>query len=202
MSMGEQDSQEETVSERWISAPPPQAFPVPTKWPTPRKYPGGITTTGYNVINTFTDRCAAAGVLAGFSIAVAAIIVAVTGSTPSIAADLHFKDLSSALIGLAGVLFIASMEFFLRAKENNAWDLAQKYQHAIWTELGSQEFRRRFDQMGQALVASERYGRNAYNLAIVLLFVGMFFVLYPVSPPAAFVVSGGGLLLQLIQVLH
>lgn len=128
--------------------------------------------------------------------------MAVTGSTPTIADGLHFKDLSSTLVGLAAVLFIASMEFFLSAKENNAWDLPQRYRDTLSITLGAERFKEELGRMNQALVASERYGRYAYNLAILLLFIGLFFVLYPVSPMAAFVVSGGGLLLELIQALY
>jgi hypothetical protein len=200
------DNKEQPVTGRVIAPPAQGAFPKPTGLPAKRRYPGGVTTTGYNIINTFTDRIAAAGVLAGFSIAVVALIVAVTGSTPTIVDGLHFKDLSSALVGLAAVLFIASMEFFLNAKENNVWDLPQKYQDAVAAALGDRvptdKLPDLFNAMNDALVASERYGRYAYNVAIFLLFIGIFFVLYPVSWLAAVIVLVSGLFLELWQAVR
>jgi hypothetical protein len=196
------DDKEKPGTPRYFQPTPPEVFPRPPRWPGERTLPGGVKTTGYNIINTFTDRIAAAGVLAGFSIAVVALIVAVTGSTPTIADGLHLKDLSSALIGLAAVLFIASMEFFLNAKENNFWDLTTGYKDAVVKAFGNDKPPDQSSAMNEALKASERYGRYAYNLAILLLFIGMFFVLYPVSWLGAVVILVSGLFLELVQAVH
>lgn len=195
-------NEKQPIAVRLIPSVPPEGFPDPTGWMVDRRHPGGVTTTGYNIINTFTDRIAVAGVLAGFSIAVAALIVAVVGSTPTIAYGLHFKDLSSMFVGLAAVLFIASMELFLNAKENNYWDLPAAYKNTLEEALKKHNLRLPYSNMNEALKASEQYGRYSYNLAIILLFIGMFFVLYPVSVLAAIVVPIGGFSLEIVQAVR
>ena len=162
---------------------------------------GGLTrrTTGYNFLNCLSDRCAAAGVLAGFSITVATLVATVASTSDVIFGPIRFRDVAGGLIGLSAVLFLVSLEYFLSAKENNPWDvnLTQEYLQAVQQKTG--EFAARWAKMPQDSTLAEGNGRRAYNIAILALFVGMFFAFYPFSPGAAVTIAGVGIGSQVYQ---
>lgn len=157
----------------------------------------GAGFTGYNLINTFSDRCAASGVLAGFAIAVAAIVVAVGSASAHVVGPVRFRDVGAGLIGLSAVLFLVSLEYFLSARENNPWDLPEKYEAALARDLP--DFTARLRAMSAEMARCEAIGRHAYNFAIFALFVGLFFALYPFSPGAAVLVAGVGIGFEVYQ---
>jgi hypothetical protein len=156
-----------------------------------------LTDTAYNIFNCLGDRIAVTGVLAGFSIAIATVILTFGGGGENLVGPVRYSDVSSSAVGLAAVLFLVSMEFFLRAKENNPWDLSAPLKEGISSPNDSLETI--LARMMRVMEGAERIGRHTYNAAIFLLFVGMFFFFFPFSIGTAIVVSGAAIAFEVYQ---
>jgi len=167
----------------------------------PAAKPNGDSGVGYNFINSFSDRCAITGVLAGFAIAIASIVVVVDNAQEVVFWIVRFKDVAASLIGLAAVLFVIAMECFLAAKENNPWDLSHAYEQAIKGKRSEAAWDAVRKKMVSNLSSWEHIGRSAYNFAIIALFIGMGFAFYPFSPSAALLVAGVGAGFEIWQML-
>jgi len=153
--------------------------------------------TGYNLLDCLSDRCAAAGVLAGFSITVSTIATTIAASSEVLVSPFSFRDLASTLICIAAVLFLVALEYFLSAKENNAWDLNPNYVTDVRETV--KDFDKKLIEMHLIMKAAEMHGRRAYNLAVYTLFGGMFFASSPFSPIAAVIISVVGVESQVYQ---
>lgn len=156
---------------------------------------------GYNFVNSFSDRCAVTGVLAGFAIAVASIVIVVDNSGDVLFWIVRFKDVAASLIGLSAALFLIAMECFLAAKENNPWDLSDDFEKALESANNGRKWEEVREQMTMNLQTWEHIGRTAYNFAILALFTGMGFAFFAFSPGTAILVAGVGVGFEVWQML-
>lgn len=157
---------------------------------------------GYNWRNTLSDFAAVSGVLAGFSVTFIALILAGSvADTEIFGSNITFGQLASLLFGFSAGLFVCSTEFFLHAKEFDIFSVPERYidllkddckmRNQVWTNFE--------DKQTNACRSHERKGRMSYNIAVFVVFFGLFFALAPYNLAISVIVAGFGITLELIQ---
>jgi len=157
---------------------------------------------GYNWRESLGDYAQVSGVLAGFCFAL--IVFVLSWNTPVCSTSIYgwvtYRDVSVLLIGIASVLFIASMEFFMTAKEFDPWGLPDRWYKYIVKNTSKREWKKREEADNTLCRSYEKLGRRSYNIAIFFVFIGFFFVIAPFNGAVATLVSGLGIFVELVQV--
>ena len=154
---------------------------------------------GYNWRGSLGDYAQTSGVLAGFCFALIVFVLGWNVASTPICGAVTYGDISVLLIGIASVLFIASMEFFMTAKEFDLWSLPDRWYDYIVKTMTKSEWSEKQTIGSKQCRNYEKLGRHSYNAAIFLVFFGFFFVIAPFNFMIAIVVSGLGLCLELWQ---
>lgn len=160
--------------------------------------------TGYNWRKTLIDFAHISGVLAGFCVAFIGIVLGWEVANTPIYGNITFGHFSILLFGVSTGLFIASSEFFLHAKEFDMFDLSKEYEEWIeeYFKKEKKDWNKHKESSHVICRQNEKYGRKCYNAAIILIFVGLFFVVFPYNVLIAFIVSGLGILLESLQFVN
>jgi hypothetical protein len=158
--------------------------------------------TGYNWRNTLSDFASVSGILAGFCVAFIALILGGPIADSKICnSDVTFGQIAVLLFGLSTGLLVSSTELFLLAKEFDIFSVPEAYLKLLKEDCDE----RRKDwatfesKQTQSCRHNERLGRKCYNVAIFIIFGGLFFAIAPYSLPIAGIVSGSGILLESYQ---
>ncbi|MGP8068995.1 MAG: hypothetical protein ACLP5V_03810 [Candidatus Bathyarchaeia archaeon] len=153
----------------------------------------------YNWRGNLGDYAQTSGVLAGFCFALIVFVLGWNVASTRICGALTYGEVSVLLIGIASVLFIASMEFFMTAKEFDLWSLPERWHKYIVNNMDRSEWSEKQKAGSEQCRNYEKLGRHSYNVAMLLVFSGFFFVIAPFNFAIAIVVSGLGLCLELMQ---
>lgn len=161
-------------------------------------------TTGFNWRTTLSNFASISGVLAGFCVTFIALIlggqlrdfeICTSGVTST--------QMTVLLFGVSSGLFICAMEFFLHAKEFDVFSVPKPYLKLL--REGCEEEKRDWaefeDEQTKYCRKNERIGRHFYNIAIFLMFIGLFFAIAPYNIIIALIAGGLGMILELWQIL-
>lgn len=157
--------------------------------------------SGFNWRDTLGDFAAVSGVLAGFTLAFVVFILGWSVADRSLVCGITWGNIGVLLNGISSTLFIAAAEFFLGAKELNAWGLTDKYETDLsdrFRQSGEDWEKIKEDDLTRCTQYEER-GRHCYNMAIFLMFLALLFVIGPYQMSIAVLVAGLGIGLELFQ---
>lgn len=155
-----------------------------------------LLATGYNWRNTLGDYAQTAGILAGFCVTIIVFIFGWNVAETPVFCTVTYAQVAVLIIGIASALFIAAMECFLSAKNYDLWNLPDRYHENL--EKNLPDWDRTLKHSIKACRKYEAVGRYAYNLAILLLFVGLAFTFAPFNMAIAVLVGLLGICLQFI----
>lgn len=155
--------------------------------------------TGYNWRNTLTNYASISGMIAGFCVAFIGIVLGWSVADTVLYEGLTFGHMAVLLFGISAALFIASSELFLHAKNFDAFDLSTEYRDWLQRGLQDKDWNKIWEDSHKQCQANEKYGRICYNLAIFVIFIGLFFAIAPYHFGIALVVSVFGVILELWQ---
>lgn len=154
---------------------------------------------GYNWRNTLTDFASISGTLAGFSIAFIGLILGWSIADAQIYYSVTFGNVATLFFGLATSLFIVASEFFLHAKNFDVFDLTPEYRNWLTKGFPTENWDNVWIESTKKARLNESYGRWCYNFAIFLMFIGLFFAIFPYNYVIASVVSAIGLFFEVWQ---
>jgi hypothetical protein len=154
---------------------------------------------GYNWRNTLTDFASISGTLAGFSIAFIGLILGWSIADVQIYQSVTFGNVATLFFGLATSLFIVASEFFLHAKNFDVFDLTTEYRDWLTKGLPNENWNNVWIESNKKARLNESYGRWCYNFAIFLMFISLFFAIFPYNYIIAIVVSSIGLFFEIWQ---
>ena len=158
----------------------------------------------YNWINTLEDFASLCGVFAGFSFAFLVLLVESSQKTPEFFASLiginiSAQDVATFLFSISAVIFIFAAEYFLRAKEFMLYSLPSSFLEILEETIDIVE-----DYLEKSYEKSrenEIKGRYLYNLAILVWFAGIIFLLEPYNVIVGLIIGVPSFLFQLYQVI-
>jgi hypothetical protein len=154
---------------------------------------------GYNWRSTLTNFASISGTLAGFSIAFIGLILGWTIADVQIYQSVTFGNVAILFFGLATSLFIVASEYFLHAKNFDVFELTEEYRDWLMSGFPNENWDNKWIESTEKLRINEFYGRWCYNSAIFLLFIGLFFAIFPYNYFIAAIVSSVGLILEILQ---
>jgi cytochrome c biogenesis protein CcdA len=154
---------------------------------------------GQNWLATMSDQAATAGFLAGFSITFITMIVSTSTAHAILVSPVHWGDIAVTLFGLTSVMFITATELFLRAKEFNLWDLPESYSKYLQKSYTAWDWEKSLEDSDDTARKYQGRARRAYNSAIFLLFIGVFFVVGSYNIWVALIITGSGLASESFQ---
>jgi hypothetical protein len=154
---------------------------------------------GYNWRSTLTDFAAISGTLAGFSIAFIGLVLGWSIADVQIYQSATFGNVATLFFGLNTSLFIVASEFFLHAKNFDVFDLTAEYRDWLTKGLPNENWDKIWVESTKKARINEGYGRWCYNIAIFLMFIGLFFAIFPYNYVVAIVVSTIGLFFEIWQ---
>ena len=154
---------------------------------------------GYNWRSTLTDFAAISGTLAGFSIALIGLILGWSIADVQLYQNVSFGNIATLFFGLASSLFIVASEFFLHAKSFDVFDLTTEYRDWLTMGLPNENWNNVWIESTKKARLNESYGRWCYNFAIFLMFIGLFFAIFPYNSVIAILVSAIGLFFEIWQ---
>ncbi len=155
------------------------------------------TVVGYNWRNTLSDYAARSGILGGFSVTLITIIFSANTAAASLYGPIRWGDLSALLLGLASFLFISAMDLFLQAKDSDMWGLPVEYCKQL--EKNAADWPGTWKANLDNCDGKEKYARFAYNGALSIMFVGLFFVMGPYNIWVALVLLLFGFILIFVS---
>jgi hypothetical protein len=161
--------------------------------------------TGYNWRNTLADFASISGVLAGFSVAFIALILGGPVADFGICTSgVTFGQVAVLLFGISAGLFISATELFLHAKESDVFSIPEPYLKLLREncQLKKKDWAEFEDEQTERCRHNEQLGRRCYNVAIFIIFGGLFFAIAPYNLPIATLVSGIGIILESWQLLR
>jgi hypothetical protein len=154
---------------------------------------------GYNWRSTLTDFAAMSGTLAGFSVAFIGLILGWSIADVQLYQKVTFGNVAILFFGLVTSLFVVSSEFFLHAKTFDIFDLSTEYREWLMKGLPDENWNNIWIESTKKARLNEAYGRWCYNVAIFLMFIGLFFAIFPYNYVIAIVVSAIGLFFEIWQ---
>lgn len=154
---------------------------------------------GYNWRNTLTDFASVSGVLAGFCVAFIGLILGWSIADIKIYQQLTFGNVAVLFFGIATSLFITASEYFLHSKNFDVFDLSEEYRNWVQRGLPDKNWDEIWKESSKMMRTNESYGRWCYNIAIFIMFIGLFFAISPYNLVVASIVSIFGILLELWQ---
>jgi hypothetical protein len=160
----------------------------------------------YNWLDVLIRHAQIAATFAGFCITF--IVLVIGGKLTDI--DIYsigatFGQFSVMLFGTSAALFIFSSQRFLQAQEHNLWELPNEYKRLIHKKHGPFTD----DQWEELLLKGEKKcrqyekeGRYAYNVAVIVMTIGLFWAVAPYHMTIAVLVTVLGLTLEAFQILR
>jgi hypothetical protein len=161
-----------------------------------------MKSTGYNWRNTLSAFARTAGVLAGFCITFVALLLGGRTTDTNIGfAIVKFGELAVLLFGSAAALFIAASQLFLQAKEYDVFSIPQEYEDKLKEKCkeDKKEWRVFQEEQTNHCHYRETLGRNFYNGAILMMFIGLWFAIALYNVWVASLAAGLGIALELWQ---
>jgi hypothetical protein len=154
---------------------------------------------GYNWRSTLTEFASISGTLAGFCIAFVGVILGWSIADVQICQNITFGNVATLFFGLSTSLFIVASEFFLHAKSFDVFDLTVEYRDWLTGGLPNENWGEIWIESTKKARLNESYARWCYNFAIFLMFIGLFFAIFPYNYAIAIVVSCIGLFFEIWQ---
>lgn len=156
----------------------------------------------YNWRNTLTEFASISGVLAGFCVAFIGLIIGRSIADIQVYQQLTFGHMAVLFFGAATSLFISASELFLHAKSFDIFGLTEDYRKWLTKGPPETDWDMMWQVSSQSVKTNEKYGRWSYNLAIFLLFIGLFFAIAPYNIVVALSVSAVGIVLESWQFIR
>jgi len=159
--------------------------------------------TGYNWRNVLTNFAAMSGIFAGFCITFIVLILGTpapgNGSFTELAAACG--QLAVLALGISAALFISAAEFFLRAKEFDKYDIPAGYRaiQAFQYSPTDEAWRKFEEESDDKCREYNAKGTSLYNAAVIMIWIGVLFAIFPYNLWVAFVVAGLGIILEIWQ---
>ncbi|WNZ29949.1 MAG: hypothetical protein IAX21_03580 [Candidatus Bathyarchaeota archaeon] len=156
--------------------------------------------TGFNWRNNLSQFASISGVLAGFSVTFIALILGGINKDISLCSyfGLSYTTIAVLCFGIASVLFISAAEYFLKASEFDCFSIPDRYidLHKDDCKMKEKEFEEWEDEQTKKCRENEVVGRRCYNVALVLLFGGLFYSIFPFTYFAGVVIFILGIFFQ------
>lgn len=160
--------------------------------------------TGYNWRNTLSDYAGISGVLAGFCVTFIALILTLPVANTKIVGfdSLHFSitfgQTGVLFFGLSTALFISAAEYFLNAKNYDVYTIPDLYTDNLKKDCKKNgiTWDKFVDEQIDSCRSNETLGKIYYNIALIIIFIGLFFVIFPYNLVVAIIVSGFGLAIE------
>lgn len=160
--------------------------------------------SGYNWRSTLSDFASTSGILAGFCVTFIALILSgPVANTGIYTTGVTFGQVAILLFGFSAGLFIGAAELLLHAKEFDVFSIPEQYLKLLKEdcELKKKDWAEFEDEQTKVCRHNEQLGRRCYNVAIFIIFGGLFFAIAPYNLPIAAMVSGIGIVLESWQFL-
>ena len=154
---------------------------------------------GYNWRNTLVNFASISAVLAGFCVAFIGLILRWSIADINIFKQLTFGNMAVLFFGISTGLFVTASEYFLHSKNFDVFDLTKDYREWLRKGFPEKNWADIWKESTKKMLATESHGRLCYNLAIFIMFIGLFFAIVPYHLVIAVVVSIFGILLELSQ---
>ena len=156
---------------------------------------------GYNWRSVLGDFAATSGVLAGFTITMVVFILGWSIANTPLFYGITWANIGVLLNGIASALFITALQFFLGSKEFDMWALPEQFERNL--REGFEREGKDWSSIRETNLAKcsqhESRGRRCYNLAVIITFLAVFFVIGPYNICIATLVSGLGIALEVYQ---
>jgi uncharacterized membrane protein len=160
---------------------------------------------GYNWRNTLTDFAHISGILAGFCITFVVLILGGTvADTEICTSGVTFGRVATLLFGMSTGLFICAAELFLYAKEFDVFSISESYRKLLREdcELKKKDWAEFENEQTEKCRRNEKLGRVCYNVAIFVMFGGLFFAITPYDLLIAVIVFVLGIMLESWQIFR
>ncbi len=158
---------------------------------------------GWNWRSTLPGFAGICSVLAGFSVALIALLMTWQVANTKIGVfSLTFGQIAVLLFGISAGLLVGAEEFLLHATEFDVYALPERYFQLYKNVINDdKKFAENVETQTKALHNNATLARRFYNVAIILVFIGLGFAIAPYSIVIAIIVAGIGLSMELIQYL-
>jgi len=136
--------------------------------------------SGRNWRNVLTDFAAMSGILAGFSITFVVLILGGSvGDSLLFPQYVEFKvtygHIAVLFLGISAALFVTAAQFFLLSREFDVYDIPERYREVLKHRYGRTEGEwERFEKESDSKCHKyESSGRNLYNKAVFMIWIGV-----------------------------
>jgi len=144
------------------------------------------------------------GGLAGFAFALIGLLLLGQYGNESIGfGSLTFGQIAISLDGISAALFIGAAEFFFHAIEFDVYSLppSPSYPESVTKILKNPESEY-IKKQNELLHFNYTIASILYNIAIMALFSGLLFAMWPFNPWIAAIITGFGILVEGLQVVR
>jgi len=153
----------------------------------------------YNWRNTLRDFARNSGLLAGFCVTFIGIVLGWSLADETLFGDITFGNISVLFLGFSTVLFISAYELLLHAKNYDVFEWSEDYRTWLLEGMPEENWEKIMAESNKTIKVLYRYGALCYNVAIFMLYVGLFFALTPHHPMIALPIFILGITTQLFQ---
>ena len=153
----------------------------------------------YNWRNTLRDFARNSGLLAGFCVTFIGIVLGWSLADEILFGDMTFGNISVLFLGFSAVLFISAYELLLHAKNYDVFEWSKDYRAWLLEGMPEKNWEKIMDESNRKIRVLYRYGALCYNVAIFMLYVGLFLTLAPYNPIIALPIFILGITIQLFQ---
>jgi hypothetical protein len=159
--------------------------------------------TGYNWRNVLTNFAAVSGILAGFSITFIVLILGGNMRDGDVLPQykVTWGQVAVLSLGISAALFISAAQFFLLAKEFDKYDIPPCYKKSLEEQHDEiYETWKRFEaESDDRCHQYESSGKNLYNIAVFLIWIGVGSAIWPYNWLIALGVAVVGIVLEFWQ---
>lgn len=153
----------------------------------------------YNWRNTLRDYARISGVLAGFCVAFIGLVLGWSLASERLFGNITFRDMSILFLGFSTVLFISAYELFLHSKNYDIFEWSKDYRDWLMNGMPGKNWDEILKESNRKIKILYKHGALCYNVAIFMLYLGLFFTLIPYNLFIASLILILGMALQSFQ---
>jgi len=166
--------------------------------------------SGYNWRNTLGDATSVSGVLAGFAVAFAGLVLQsqrdltlATMTCASATFVIYSNSVGLLLSGMSAVFFVSSLEFSLTARSHDVWALPSEYEESLKKGYEAKGLKWSVTRDEQDRLCRKYCNRSRlfYNIGIFLIFLALGFTILPYSLVVGMTTSAIGFIFEIVQML-
>jgi len=153
----------------------------------------------YNWRNTLRDFARISGVLAGFCVAFIGLVLGRSLANERLFGTVTFGNISILFLGFSTALFISACELLLHSKNYDIFEWSEDYRNWLIKGMPEKNWEEILKESNKKIKVLYKYGARCYNVAIIMLYLGLFFALAPYNLFIAFSFFILGIALQSFQ---